>query len=505
VITCKATLDPAFIVAPVPPRLFGSFVEHMGRCVYQGIFEPGNESADGDGFRLDVLELTREMGVSVVRYPGGNFVSGYRWEDGVGPVGARPTRLDLAWRSIEPNTFGLNEFMRWIARAQAEPMLAVNLGTRGVAEAVSLLEYTNFPSGTQYSDLRISHGQREPYSVKLWCLGNEMDGPWQLGHKSADEYGRLAAETGKAMRLVDPSIELVACGSSHAGMPTFGTWETAVLDHAYEQIDFLSLHAYYKKVDGDPVGYLASADSMDNFIAGVVATCDHVAAIKRTKKQIKLSFDEWNVEHLPYLPEEHQQGWEHAPRVAEDEYTAEDAVVIGNLLISLLRHSDRVAVACQAQLVNVIAPIRAESDAKAWRQTIFHPFALTARYARGDVLRVETHSDTTIDSPSRGDVKPVDMVATRDVENGSTTIFAVNRSASDTALLDVRIVHDDAYTVVEHAVIGGAHLSAVNAQSDPARVTPLRSTAHELTDRGITAQLPPASWTMLRLAARSGR
>ena len=194
-ITCKATLDPAFIVAPVPPRLFGSFVEHMGRCVYQGIFEPGNESADADGFRLDVLELTREMGVSVVRYPGGNFVSGYRWEDGVGPVGARPTRLDLAWRSIEPNTFGLNEFMRWIARAQAEPMLAVNLGTRGVAEAVSLLEYTNFPSGTQYSDLRISHGQREPYSVKLWCLGNEMDGPWQLGHKSADEYGRLAAET----------------------------------------------------------------------------------------------------------------------------------------------------------------------------------------------------------------------------------------------------------------------------------------------------------------------
>ncbi len=504
-ITCRATLDPAFVVAAVPSRLFGSFVEHMGRCVYEGIFQPGNEKADADGFRLDVLELTREMGVSVVRYPGGNFVSGYNWEDGVGPLSARPTRLDLAWRSIEPNTFGLNEFMRWIARTGAEPMLAVNLGTRGVAEAVSLLEYTNFPSGTQYSDLRISHGQREPYCVKLWCLGNEMDGPWQLGHKSADEYGRLAAETAKAMRLVDPSIELVACGSSHAGMPTFGTWETAVLEHAHEHIDFLSLHAYYKKVKDDPVGYLASADSMDSFIDGVVATCDHVAAVKRTKKQIKLSFDEWNVEHLPYLPEEHQKGWEHAPRIAEDEYTAEDAVVIGNLLISLLRHSDRVAVACQAQLVNVIAPIRAESDGKAWRQAIFHPFALTARYARGDVLRVEMRSDTTIDSPSRGDVKPVDMVATRDPEDGSTTIFAVNRSVSDAALLDVRIVHDDTYTIVEHAVIGGAHLSAVNVQSDPARVTPRPSTAHELTDRGITAQLPPASWTMLRLAAPGGR
>ncbi len=502
-ITCNATLDPAFVVAPVPPRLFGSFVEHMGRCVYQGIFEPGNENAGADGLRLDVLELTREMGVSVVRYPGGNFVSGYNWEDGVGPLSERPTRLDLAWRSIEPNTFGLNEFMRWIARAQAEPMLAVNLGTRGVAEAVNLLEYTNFPSGTQYSDLRIAHGQREPYAVKLWCLGNEMDGPWQLGHKSADEYGRLAAETAKAMRLVDPSIELVACGSSHVGMPTFGTWETAVLEHAYEYVDYLSLHAYYKKAEDDPVGYLASADSMDSFIAGVVATCDHVAAMKRTKKQIKLSFDEWNVEHLPYYPEEHQQGWKHAPRVAEDEYTAEDAVVIGNLLISLLRHSDRVTVACQAQLVNVIAPIRAESDREAWRQTIFHPFALTARHARGDVLRVEMRSDTTIDSPSRGDVKPVDMVATRDAEDGSTTIFAVNRSVSAAALLDVTIVHDGAHTVVEHVVIDGGQPGAATAPSGPARFAPTPSAAHKLTDRGITAQLPPASWTMLRLATDS--
>ncbi|MDX6228794.1 MAG: alpha-L-arabinofuranosidase, partial [Frankiales bacterium] len=410
-ITCSATLDPALVVAPVPPRIFGSFIEHMGRCVYDGIFEPGHPEADANGLRGDVLALTRELGVGVIRYPGGNFVSGYNWEDGVGPVADRPVRLDLAWRAIEPNTFGLNEFMEWLALAGAEPMMAVNLGTRGVAEAVNLLEYTNFPGGTHYSDLRIAHGRRDPYNVKLWCLGNEMDGPWQIGHKSADEYGRLAAETAKAMRMVDPSVQLVACGSSHQGMPTFGTWEVAVLEHAYEHIDYLSLHAYYKKQGDDTVGYLASADSMDSFIEGVVATCDHVAAKQRTSRKIKLSFDEWNVERRPFIPERDHDGWTRAPRVAEDEYTVEDAVVVGNLLISLLRHSDRVDVACQAQLVNVIAPIRAESNGPAWRQTIFHPFALTARHAQGDVLRVELCNSSPIDSPSRGDVQPVDMVA----------------------------------------------------------------------------------------------
>lgn len=503
-ITCTATIDAAFVVAPVPRRLFGSFVEHMGRCVYEGIFEPGSEHSDEDGLRLDVLDLMRELGVSVVRYPGGNFVSGYNWEDGVGPPGTRPARLDLAWRSIEPNTFGLNEFMRWIRHTAAEPMLAVNLGTRGVAEAVNLLEYTNFPGGTRYSDMRIAHGHKEPYGVKLWCLGNEMDGPWQIGHKSPAEYGRLAAETAKAMRLVDPAVELIACGSSHERMPTFGQWEVAVLEHAYEYVDYLSLHAYYKKMPDDPVGYLASADSMDSFISGVTATCDHVAAIKRTTKQIKLSFDEWNIEHLPYIPEEHDNVWKRAPRIAEDEYNAEDGVVVGNLLISLLRHSDRVAVACQAQLVNVIAPIRAEPGSRAWRQTTFHPFALTARHARGDVLRVEVRSGTTIDSRSRGEVRPVDMVATRDPEDGAMAIFAVNRSVTDSALLDLAIVGTERLTVVEHVQLGGEHLDAVNSQSDPERVTPRPSSAHERTEHGITVQLPPASWTMLRLARPHG-
>src|SRR5215216_338402 len=211
----RLVVDPAFVVGALDRRLFGSFVEHMGRCVYTGIYEPGHATADPDGFRQDVLELVRELGVTAVRYPGGNFVSNYDWEDGVGPKGERPRRLDLAWRAIEPNQFGTDEFVAWSRKANVEPIWAVNLGTRGIKEAVELLEYCNLPAGTELPDRRVANGTPEPHGIKVWCLGNEMDGPWQIGHKTAEEYARLAEETANAMRRVDPGIELVACGSSN--------------------------------------------------------------------------------------------------------------------------------------------------------------------------------------------------------------------------------------------------------------------------------------------------
>ena len=285
-------------MAPVKRRLFGSFVEHLGRCVYTGIYEPGHPTADEDGFRGDVLALTQELGVSVVRYPGGNFVSNYRWEDGVGPRDRRPVRRDLAWRTIETNEIGVDEFIKWAGRAGVEPMLAVNLGTRGVAEALDLLEYANHPAGTTLSDQRVANGAPDPHGVRLWCLGNELDGPWQTGHKTAAEYGRLAAETARAMRQAEPDLELVACGSSHSSMPTFGSWEATVLEEAYDVVDYISLHAYYEEFDGDPGSFLASAVDMDRFIDAVTATADHVRAKLGTSKRIDLSFDEWNVWYL---------------------------------------------------------------------------------------------------------------------------------------------------------------------------------------------------------------
>ncbi|WP_239133862.1 arabinosylfuranosidase ArfA [Rugosimonospora africana] len=495
--TCTATIDPAFVIAPVPHRLFGSFVEHMGRSVYGGIYEPGHPEADVNGLRLDVVKLTKELGVSAVRYPGGNFVSGYRWEDGVGPREQRPVALDLAWRSLEPNTFGLNEFMTWARQTEVEPIMAVNLGTRGVEDACNLLEYANFPGGTRYSDLRIAHGVREPHNIRTWCLGNEMDGPWQIGQKTATEYGRLAAETAKAMRRVDPDIELVACGSSNERMPTFGSWEATVLDEAYDVVDYISLHAYFEQHGDDRVGFLASADTMDRFIEGVIATCDHIGAKKRSRRRINLSFDEWNLWYESRFVGQDRLDWARAPRLIEDEYTVEDAVVLGNLLMSLLRHSDRVTIACLAQLVNVIAPIRTEPDTGAWRQTIFYPFALTARHARGEVLRVAVDSPTLY-SRTLGDVSAVDLTATREPDSGDIAVFAVNRDEHQSARLRLRMGIDGAHEVVEHVVLGGDDLLATNSKETPGRVIPRSSTRHGIEDGFLDVELPPVSWSMIR-------
>ena len=497
--TARVVLDPAWRVAPVNRRLFGSFVEHLGRCVYGGIYEPDHPTADADGFRGDVLDLTRELGVSVVRYPGGNFVSGYRWEDGVGPRDQRPVRRDLAWRTTESNEIGLDEFIAWTRRAEVEPMLAVNLGTRGVAEAIELLEYANHPAGTALADQRAANGSPDPHGIKLWCLGNEMDGPWQTGHKTAHEYARLANETARAMRQAEPDLELVACGSSGASMPTFGEWEATVLEEAYDVVDTISLHAYYEEHDGDPGSFLASAVDMDRFIDAVVATADHVRAKLKVSKRIDLSFDEWNVWYISRFRDEGPEpGWPRAPRLLEDRYNVTDAVVVGNLLISLLRHSDRVAVACQAQLVNVIAPIFTEPGGTAWRQTIFHPFAATSRHATGDVLRVAIDAPT-YETSRYGEVPLIDAVATHDGDG--TVLFAVNRSVDRTAHLDVDTRPLGAVAPIECLQLADADRFATNTADDPDRVRPHAVAAPTPdADGRLTLALPPVSWSLLRLA-----
>ena len=283
----KICIDRDFLVGQVDKRIFGSFLEHLGRAIYGGIYQPGSPLSDEQGFRKDTLDLIKQLQVPIVRYPGGNFVSDYHWEDGVGPKDLRPRRLDPAWTTIETNQFGLNEFMDWAKKAETEPMMAINLGTRGFEDAKNIIEYCNVKKGTYYSDLRRSHGYEEPHNIKLWCLGNEMDGPWQMGHKTADEYGRLAEEAGRIMKMVDPSVELVACGSSGMYMPTFGTWEETVLEHCYEQVDYLSLHTYYDNVENNSRDFLASSVAMDGFISSVLSICDAVQAKKRQKKKQK--------------------------------------------------------------------------------------------------------------------------------------------------------------------------------------------------------------------------
>lgn len=494
----KMILDKDYVISKIDKRIFGSFIEHLGRAVYGGIYEPGHPEADENGFRKDVLELIKELQVSVVRYPGGNFVSGYNWEDGIGPKDKRPKKLDLAWRTLETNQFGTDEFMQWCKMAGIEPMMVVNLGTRGPDEARNLVEYCNHKGGSYYSDLRISNGHKEPYEVKLWCLGNEMDGPWQICHKTAEEYGRIALETAKVMKLVDPSIELVACGSSNSSMPTFAQWEATVLEHAYDFVDYISLHTYYGNPDDDTPNYLARSIDMEQFIKKVVATCDFVKAKKRSRKTINLSFDEWNVWYHSNDQDKQIEPWTVAPPLLEDVYNFEDAVLAGLMLITLIKNSDRVRIACLAQLVNVIAPIMTETGGPAWRQTIFYPFMHASRYGRGTALNSVIVSDK-YDSKDFTDVPYLDAVSVLSEDESEITIFAVNRSIDESLKLECDIRSFPGFKVIEALTLANDDKKAVNTKTNPENVVPRKLTNYELTDNKITAELPKMSWNVIRL------
>lgn len=489
-------IDRCFLTGDVDRRIFGSFIEHLGRAVYGGIYQEGPLS-DEHGFREDTLSLVRELGVPIVRYPGGNFVSGFRWEDSVGPKEKRPARTELAWNVIETNRFGLNEFADWSKKAGSEIMMAVNLGTRGPEDAKNLLEYCNFAGGTYYSDLRKSHGYEKPHGIRVWCLGNEMDGRWQMGHKTAKEYGRIASETSRMMKWLDPSIETVACGSSSLTMPTFGEWEYEVLDECYDEVDYVSMHQYYGNYDGDTKDFLASSKGMDDFISGVVSICDAVKAKKHGKKQIHLSFDEWNVWYHSKEQDRKLKAWQQAPHQLEDVYNFEDALLVGSMLITLLRHADRVKIACLAQLVNVIAPIMT-SDHGAWRQTIFYPFLHASAYGRGTVLMTQITAPV-YDSRSYGTVSVLDSVSVWNQEEEKLTVFAVNKDLEEDLEVTCDLRQFSGYQVAEHLVLTHEDLNAVNTESAPDTVVPTTSGASRLEEGKLHTVFGKHSWNVVRL------
>ncbi|MEX1376018.1 MAG: alpha-N-arabinofuranosidase [Eubacteriales bacterium] len=494
----KMIIDKSFEAAEIDPRLYGSFVEHLGRAVYEGIYQLGHFSADEEGFRKDVLEMVKELNVPVIRYPGGNYVSNFFWEDSVGPT--RSKRLDLAWRTLETNEIGINEFASWCKKANSQVMMAVNLGTRGVADACNLLEYCNHPSGTKYSDMRISHGVKEPHNIKVWCLGNEMDGVWQIGSKTAEEYGRLAAETAKAMKQIDPSIELVSCGSSGSFMETFPEWEAITLEHTYDYVDYISLHHYFGNSDNDTADYLASSIKMDEFIKTVISTCDYIQAKKRSKKKMMLSFDEWNVWfHSNESDEDTMKNkpWQIAPHLLEDNYTFEDALMVGLLMITLIKNSDRVKMACLAQLVNVIAPIMTETDGPAWKQTIYYPFLHASAFARGVVLRTINNSPKH-DTKNYTDVNDLEAVTVFNEDAEELTIFAVNRNLEDEIILESSLNGFSEYEIAEHIVLESDDLKAVNSKSAQ-NISPSNNNTTKISDEILTSIINKASWNVIRL------
>ena len=489
------TIDPNFRIGKIDKRIYGSFVEHLGRSVYGGIYDPGSKFADEEGFRKDVIALVNELGVTLVRYPGGNFVSGYKWEDGVGPKEERPARLELAWGVTEDNSFGLNEFCSWAEKAGTDVLMAVNLGTRGIQEAKEIVEYCNHEKGSALSDLRITHGVKAPHNIKYWCLGNEMDGPWQMGAKTATEYGRIANEAAKMMKWVDPSIETVACGSSGSGMQTFGYWEDEVLSRCYENVDYISLHSYYANREDDTPKFLANSKNMEDFIVSVTALCDAVKAKKKSQKTINLSFDEWNVWY--HSDSAKYEKWSKAPHQLEDVYNTEDALLVGSLLITLMKHCDRVKIACLAQLVNVIAPIMT-SETGAWRQTIFYPFRDAAKYGRGEALRTFVTGET-YDAGDYKDVPYLDSVAVLNEESNELVIFAVNKNLQESMEVTADLSRFGGLEIVSHEVLTHEDLKAVNTEEAPDTVAPVFVNGDTLQGGQLTMVCPKQSWNVLRL------
>ena len=496
----RVILDRDFAIGRVDPRLYGSFIEHLGRAVYGGIYEPGHPTADENGFRRDVIDMVRRLGVPVVRYPGGNFVSGFNWEDSVGPRDERPRRLDLAWFTTETNEVGLHEFVDWAKQTDSQVMYAVNLGTRGPDAARNVVEYANHPSGSYWSDLRRKNGAQAPFNIKLWCLGNEMDGPWQMGQKTAYEYGRTANEAAKLMKWVDPSIEVVACGSSSFTMPTFGSWEYEMLNECYENVDYVSLHRYYGNPTGNTPDFLARNMDMDSFIKTVVSICDAVGGKKHSKKKLNLSFDEWNVWYHSKEQDQEiwkQDKWNRALPLIEDVYNFEDALLAGSMLITLLRNADRVKIACLAQLVNVIAPIMTRTGGGVWAQTIYWPFMHASKYGRGTALRPLVDSPV-YDCSDYEAVPLIDATATL-ADDGSVTIFTVNRDLGEDIELSADLRAFGKLRVAEHIVLHHDDVKAVNTEDAPDTVVPAQGALGTLDEGKLSIVLPHLSWNVIRL------
>lgn len=498
--TARLILDKDYAIARIDERIFGSFVEHLGRSVYGGIYDPGNKKSDAKGFRKDVIEMVKKLKVTTVRYPGGNFVSGFNWEDSIGPREKRPVRLDQAWCTTETNEFGLHEFFDWTKLVGSTMMYAVNFGTRGIDEARNAVEYANHPGGSYWSGLRRKNGAKDALGIKVWCLGNEMDGPWQIGQKTAYEYGRLANEAAKVMKQVDPSIEVVACGSSALDMPTFGSWELEMLDQCYEQVDYVSLHRYYQNLENDAKNYLAKSLDMEEFIKKVVSLSDAAGAKKHSRKSLGLSFDEWNIWYhsIEQDKEIHEKNrWGRSLHLLEDIYNFEDALLLGGLLITLIRNCDRVKIACLAQLVNVIAPIMTSATG-CWAQTIYWPFLHASTYGRGTALRavVEAPLYSTKDFD---DVSALDAVAVLGDE-GDLTIFALNRSAEHFLNLICDLRAFQGLRFEERILLHHDDLKAINSETAPDTVKPVLKKDHELADGTYTFQIPALSWNVLRFS-----
>ncbi|HRF49058.1 MAG TPA: alpha-N-arabinofuranosidase [Anaerolineales bacterium] len=491
-LTAKILIDRERTIAPISPLLFGGFVEHMGRCVYEGIYDPGSPHADERGFRKDVMGALKDQGYTIVRYPGGNFLSGYNWLDGVGPKNQRPRRRELAWQSIETNQFGTNEFIDFCKAIDIEPMLGVNMGTGTIQAAADLVQYCNIPTGTYHGDLRASHGYQAPHNVKYWCVGNEMDGPWQMGHLEAAAYGHKALEAAKLMKWHDPSIKTVLCGSSGDMMPTYPEWDRTALEIAWEHMDYHSMHYYAGNRANDTASFLASAITFEHFVDTLEGTLRYVKARLRSKHDVFLSWDEWQVW---YKGDPLAGDWSEAPHLAEEMYNLEDALVVAQWLNVFLRKSHVLKIACVAQIVNVISWLHTRKDGLL-KHPSYYVFQAVANLARGEALDVYVKAPS-VETSAFGGVPALDVSASYNAETREGATFIVNRSQSDSVTAELVWEGDAAITAVSATQLAGDDPKALNTWDDPNRLVAKSIAAPTIQNGRATLTVPPMSFTAL--------
>ncbi|MTV81670.1 alpha-N-arabinofuranosidase [Secundilactobacillus folii] len=504
------TYDKNFQLGNIDNKVWSSFTEHLGRSIYGGIYDPNKSFSDNNGFRKDVKKAVKDLNLGVIRYPGGNFVSNYNWKDGIGPKENRKKTMEFAWSSIETNQFGIDDFCRWAEEVGVEPMIAVNLGTGSIRSAAELVEYCNHDHGTYWSDLRIKNGHRQPYNVKYWCLGNEMEGDWQAGHMSAQQYADKAREAAKMMKWVDKSIKLVACGSSYEMLPTYLEWDKTIMKELYPYVDYISTHNYNMNSGQGTLNFLSSWKQLDNHLKNTENALDFVKSLrlgkKDDKKDIKICLDEWNVWNFQDIKLDNlndlagmttfeltsAKKWEEHPAILQEKYSLLDALTVGGLGITILNNANYIEIACLAQLLNVIAPITTDESGHLLKQTIYYPFELLSKYGRGTVLEPRVSGDTL--STDYGDLPVIAAATVYDKEKSQLKIFALNMDTSNTANLRLNFNAFDGVTPKKQIILTDDNLKARNTFKEPNKVVPTEINLNTTIDK---LSLPKNSWSVI--------
>jgi alpha-L-arabinofuranosidase len=483
----RIKIDTERVISDIDPKLYGNFVEHLGRCVDGGVFQEGSPLSDSNGYRKDVFEAAKNLNIGLLRWPGGNFSSNYHWKDGIGPRDQRPPRLEMAWGTVESNRFGTHEFLEYAEKLGTEPYICANLGTGSWEEAQQWVEYCNSAEDTAMTRLRKQNGRRQPWKVTYWGLGNEMDGPWQMGHRSAEDYGKFALEAAKLMKWTDPNVKLIAAGSSNFGPGSDWTgWNRTVLEYLKRHADYLSLHLYVQNPDNDYAEFIASSLELGDRIKTAEGTIRNALSGEPGNRKIYIAWDEWNVWYRA------RGSKERGRRILEERYNLEDALVIATFLNSFLNHSHIVKIANLAQLVNVIAPIFT-SDEGMFLQTIYYPLQLFAANSKGKALELYVESPV-YNSRRFGDVPYLDASAAYD--DGALVLNVVNRHKDQPITVDFELEDKQFGGPLAITEVNGSDIKAENDFGS----TKVKAIATAGTAQGkkLTHTFAPHSYTMLK-------